>query len=882
MAPATHGTFVVVDVVGFGDVRRTNNHQVSVREALYRIVEEAFARSGVDWAGCHHEDRGDGILVVLPPTAAKAPLVESLPGYLLGLLGGHNAVHDFEERIRLRVALHAGEVHHDDHGVAGRAVTHAFRLVDAPAFRALAGGSEEDLAMITSAWFYEEVVWHSGLTGYEPVTVGHKETTTKAWVWLPSSQNVRPNPGPVPHQLPTNIRRFVGREAELDQLTALLDETEQTGGTVVITAIDGSAGIGKTSLALHWAHKVKTRFPDGHLHVNMRSFDPREPMDAGQALHDFLQALGVAPESIPAELDAKAALYRSVLADRRMLVVLDNARSSEHVRALLPGTSSCVAIVTSRNRLDGLVVREGALRISLDVMFEAEARALLTGRVPWAADDHSAADDLIQLCARLPLALSVVAARAAAQPSLHLRELAREIREERNRLDLLDLGEVDLSVRAVFSWSYAVLPDDAARLFVLLGVHSGPDIDLSACDALLGAPARAAVTALTRAHLLTEYVPGRYRFHDLLRAYSTELAENAPDRTAAAERVLDHYVATALHADTLLLPLRDGVLRIPDPHHRLTTYRDAMTWFAAEDATLLAMINLAADLGRYHQLERLVWACATYLRRNGRLEDRLAADRVVIAATRASGDHDAQVRALCSLARVLARTGRYEEGLETLAQVEPLLGSVTGTATRISVRLSYALVLELAGRFEEALAHARAAHGLTPTEEAPLRQAYTLNSVGKQLSNMGDNSAALPYCEQALAHYRQIGSHDGQAEALVNIGDIHRNLGHHDAAIACFTEALEIDQQLDDWYWQGEILENIGRTHLAAGDGRAANTALEQALAIFTRIRHPKAEVVAQLRHKRPSEGPQHCFGALYFAYLFWLSCPDRHFPFAL
>ncbi|MBB4905918.1 ATP-binding protein [Actinophytocola algeriensis] len=848
MAPALHGTIVVVDVVGFGDLRRTNTHQVNVRTALYRIVDDAFARSGVNWTGCHHEDRGDGILVVLPPTAAKAPLVESLPGHLLGLLSEHNAARDPEERIRLRVALHAGEVHHDDHGVAGRAVTHAFRLVDAPAFRAVAAGSSGDLAVIASAWFYEEVVWHSGLTGYEQVTVGNKETTTTAWVWSPSSQSTRPAPGPVPHQLPTNIRRFVGREAELNRLTALLDESEQTGGTVVITAIDGSAGIGKTSLALHWAHTVKTRFPDGHLHVNLRGFDPREPMDAGQALHDFLQALGVAPESIPAELDAKAALYRSVLADRRMLVVLDNARSSEHVRPLLPGTSSCITIVTSRNRLDGLVIRDGAQRIPLDVMSEVEARALLTERVPWVADDHAAADELIQLCARLPLALSVVAARAAVQPSLPLRELAREIREERNRLDLLDLGEVDLSVRAVFSWSYAVLPAGAARLFVLLGVHSGPDIDLLACDALLGAPARAAVLTLTRAHLLTEYVPGRYRFHDLLRAYSTELAETAPDRTAAVERVLDHYVTTALHADTLLLPFRDGVLRIPEPHPRLTTYRDAMTWFAAEDTTLLAMVGLAADLGRHRHVARLVWACATYLRRNGRLEDRVAADRLVIAATRASGDQDGQVRALCSLARVLARIGRFAEGLETLTHVEPLLGSVTGTATRISVQLSYARVLGLAGRFDEALAHARAAHALTPTEEGSMRQADTLNSVGKQLSNTGDDAAALPYCEQALAHYRRLGSHDGQAEALVNIGDINRNLGHHDAAIACFTEALEIDRQLGDWYWQGEILENIGRTHLSAGDSHAADIAFEQALAIFTRIRHPKAEVVAQLR----------------------------------
>jgi tetratricopeptide (TPR) repeat protein len=501
------------------------------------------------------------------------------------------------------------------------------------------------------------------------------------------------------------------------------------------------------------------------------------------------------------------------------------------------------------------VVREGAQRISLDVMSEADARVLLAGRVPRVAEDPPAGDELIRLCARLPLALSVVAARAADQPDLPLRELAREIREERNRLDLLDLGEVDLSVRAVFSWSYAVLPRDAARLFVLLGVHSGPDIDLSACDALLGAPARAAVATLTRAHLLTEYVRGRYRFHDLLRAYSTELAEAAEDRAAALERVLDHYVATAQHADTLLLRFRDGQLRTPRPHSRLTTYHDAMAWFAAEDATLTAMVGVAAGHGLHHHVERLVWAFATYIRRNGRMADQITAFGLVIDATRATGDHDGQVNATCSLARALARSGRVEEALETLARVEPLLETVTGTATRISMWLAYARVHELAGRFEEALGHAWTAHGLTPTEEAPMREAATLNAVGKQLSNVGDHVAALPFCEQALALYQRIGGPDGQAEALVNIGDINRKLGRYDAAIACFTEALEIDRLLDDWYWQGEILESIGRTHLAAGDGEAADTAFEQAFAIFSRIRHPKAEGVARLREARPDAG---------------------------
>jgi NB-ARC domain len=517
VATALQGTVLVVGVASFGDLRRTNNHQVTVRRSLYRILSRALTESGVDWKSCHREDRGDGILVVIPPAVPKNPLAESLPGILVRLLDAHNAGHPVEEQIRLRMALHAGEVHFDARGVAGRAATLAFRLVDAKEVEQAQTDSVGSLVLITSALFHEEVVRPGPAAGFRQVALSARETSVTAWMWLPSVVGgVR--------QLPTNVRQFAGREPELDRLTHLLDEA--TTATVIITAIDGSAGIGKTTLALHWAHSVKDRFPDGQLHVNLRGFDPGEPMDAGQALHEFLQALGVAPKGIPAELNAKAAMYRSRLADKRILIMLDNARSVEHVKPLLPGTSSCLVVITSRNRLDRLSVYEGAARIALDIMSTAEATALLgkrMGHIRLAAEPD-AVTDIIDLCASLPLALSIVAARAADYPDVSLRTLVRELRQERHRLDALDRGDQDLSVRAVFSWSYEVLSPEAARLFRLLGVHAGPDIEVAGSDALAGEPTRGLLDELIRAHMLAEYVPGRYRFHDLLREYAAELS----------------------------------------------------------------------------------------------------------------------------------------------------------------------------------------------------------------------------------------------------------------------------------------------------------------------------------------------------------------------
>jgi tetratricopeptide (TPR) repeat protein len=864
-----HRTILVVDVAGFGDPRRTNLHRVAVRQGLYELLRLAFVRSSIPWDECDHEDRGDGVLVMVPANVPKSVFAESLPRELVSALLGHNRGRGVEEQIRLRLALHAGEIHYDKHGVVGGAVNLAFRLLDAPVLKDALAESSGLLAVITSSWFYDEVVWHSASAKretYVQVRVAAKETDAVAWICLPDS-TVRPSqtplPGPdVPHQLPANIRQFVGREEELGRLMDLLDSAAGEG-TVVITAIDGSAGIGKTALAMHWAHQVKDRFPDGQLHVNLRGFDQGEPMDAGQALHGFLQGLGVDANAIPVDLDSRAALYRSLLAERRMLIVLDNASSSEHVRPLLPASPNCVAIVTSRRRLDGLTVREGAYRIALDVMSTKDSMALLAERVEASRFDADplAAGELAELCVRLPLALSIVAARVAGQPTWPLRGFVRELRDERKRLDILDLGDTDLSVRAVFSWSYNVLSPPAAKLFRLLGVHPGPDIDGYACDALMGTSSRELLNELIGAHLLVEHAPGRFRFHDLLRAYATERAAQekyVSERAEGIERFLDFTSRLAVLADLTIQPCRDGVVRVPDDELRvgfpaITTYADAIDWFVAETPTLLAQIRFAAEHGYAGQARHLAWACTTYLRRSGRWQERAMVHRTALAVTRRSGDQAGLVAVLRHLAPAVARLGRYDEALGLLREAAELVESLDDDMEAIGVYLAFTGVFEGQESYADALVYAEKAWQLARRSGNRLRQGDVLSTMSKELSSLGRHSEALPLCEQALANHTSLDHVEGQAVVLVNLGDVEHRIGRHARAVSCYQRALEIDRWLGDRYWEAVVLDRLGDAYLATGDELSAEKSWREAVAVYRDLRHSGADrVQAKLDAQMP------------------------------
>lgn len=401
----------------------------------------------------------------------------------------------------------------------------------------------------------------------------------------------------VPRQLPAAVPHFVGRDAELARLTSLLEPTDTNVRTVVISAIDGTAGIGKTALAMHWAHDVADQFPDGQLCVNLRGFEPSgSAMTAAEAVRGFLDALEVSPERIPVSLEAQAALYRSLIAGRRVLVILDNAHDADQVRPLLPGSAECAVVITSRNRLTSLLAVEGAHPLTLDVLTAVEARQLLLRRLgsERIATEPHAAEEVISLCARLPLALSIVAARTVVHPTFPLAAIADELRSASPGLVGFESTDVAANIRAVFSWSYQQLSPAAAQAFRLLGLHPGPDISLSAAASLTSIPAlrlRPILTELTSGNLLIERTSGRFSFHDLLHVYAAELAsilDSEPARHEAVERLLDHYLHTA-HAAALIIQPRQApiTLSLPSPRimpDKLLHQGMATTWFDTEHA----------------------------------------------------------------------------------------------------------------------------------------------------------------------------------------------------------------------------------------------------------------------------------------------------------
>ncbi|MET9262207.1 BTAD domain-containing putative transcriptional regulator [Amycolatopsis sp. NPDC004079] len=434
----------------------------------------------------------------------------------------------------------------------------------------------------------------------------------------------------VPRQLPCPPRLFAGRSGELVQLDRHMD----LAGTV---AIGGTGGIGKTWLALHWAHQRLSRFPDGQLHVNLHGFDPTgQPVAAAEAVRGFLDALGVVPSAIPVDLEAQIGLYRSLLAGKRMLLVLDNARDIDQVTPLLPGTPTCTVLITSRRHLVGLAALYGVHLLNLDVLPDSDARELLAGHLGperLAAEPDTVAD-LLTMCAGLPLAVRIVAARAQHHPTFPLAVLAEELRDASARLDGLNAGGLRVNLRAVLSWSVRALSPQATRLFGLLGIAPGPDISLAAAEALAALPAaqlRTVLRELEIASLVQQHVPGRYRMHDLVRLYASETAQHtlAEDaRDAALRRILYFYTHTAHAADRLLNPRQDSVpLDPPAPDvllHPLPDALAALAWCNTEHACLLAAQHTATTLERNPAGWQLAWALETFQVRLSRLYDRLA------------------------------------------------------------------------------------------------------------------------------------------------------------------------------------------------------------------------------------------------------------------
>jgi DNA-binding XRE family transcriptional regulator len=663
-----------------------------------------------------------------------------------------------------------------------------------------------------------------------------------------------PAAGTVPALLPPDVHGFTGRGAELDRLDALLTGPERSAPAVVITAVSGTAGVGKTALAVHWAHQIRNRFPDGQLYVNLRGFDPSgHAMDPAVAVRGFLDALEVRQQRIPATPDAQAALYRSLIADKRMLIVLDNARDTAQVRPLLPGTPGCLVVVTSRNQLTSLIAAHGAYPLILDLLTTGEARDLLAHRlgVDRIAVEPDAVTEIIARCARLPLPLTLVAARAALRPHTALQVLAEELCDAQQRWQILTGDDPATDVRSVFSWSYRALTPDSARLFRLLGMHPSPDIAVPATASLAALPVeqvRPLLAELIQANLLTEHLPGRYNLHDLLRAYATHLTQTLDtdtERHAATHRVIDHYLHTAYTAERLLNPTRPPITLAPAhtgvTPERLTDNRQALHWFIAEHAVLMAAINhVAVDTAT--RVRQLVWTLRTFLFRNGHWHDWAVAASIAVTTARCPDNPAEQARAHRDLADAYNHLGRLDDAQTHLSHALDLYTRAGDQAGQAATEYSLAYLWELREQPARALDHARRALQLYQAAGSENARANVLNVVGFYQSLLGDHESALADCRQALTLLQKLDDQDGQANAWDSLGYAHRELGHYAQALTCYHHALGLYQQVSDRVNEAETLLKLGDTHAVAGNITSARDAYRQSLAIFDDLDHPEAE----------------------------------------
>ncbi|MFD5319086.1 ATP-binding protein [Streptomyces sp. NPDC127098] len=675
-------------------------------------------------------------------------------------------------------------------------------------------------------------------------------------------------PDRVPRQLPHAPATFVGRDRELTALDRLLaEDARDAGGSPRLLTISGVGGVGKTWLALRWGHRYRDRHPDGQLYVNLRGFDPSaEPVPPAAAVRGFLDALGDDPLALPPEPEAQAARYRSLIAGRRMLIVLDNAAGADQVRPLLPGSGASTVIVTSRDRLTGLIAADGARALPLGLLAEDEARRLLDRHLgpERTAAEPSAVDEIVSVCGGLPLALAVVAARAATHPGLPLRALAAELRDARLGLDAFDGGDTATDVRAVFSWSYRALSEDAARLFRLLGLHPGPDLSLPAAASLAGAPehrVRPLLAELTRVHLVDRPTPDRHAPHDLLRAYARELADAVDpeaDRRAARRRLVEHYLRSAEGADRRLAPHPEPLglgpapsgVTVVEPADR----EAALDWFTAEHPVLLGALDLAVAADAPAEAWRLAGALETFFDYRGHWHDWAATQRIALDAAGRLGDQGRAADAHRSLGRAHTQMGRLEDGHRHFTEALSRYRELGDDVSEADTRRGLGWVCDQLGRPRDALDHNDRALELYRRAGHRPGQAMALNNVGWLYVVLGDHRRALDHCAQAVELNRELGERHAEAGALDSLGYAHHHLAQYTEAARCFARALDLVRGFGDRYGETEILNHLGDTQLAAGDVDAARRTRRTAVEIGGQIGHPAVE---ELRAKLKETDPE-------------------------
>jgi DNA-binding SARP family transcriptional activator/tetratricopeptide (TPR) repeat protein len=660
----------------------------------------------------------------------------------------------------------------------------------------------------------------------------------------------------IPRELPADVAGFTGRIEALAKLDKLLPGGEAvTPGPVVISAIAGMAGVGKTALAVHWAHQIADRFPDGQLYVNLHGFDPmRPPMEPAQAIRGFLDALQVPADRIPIRVEAQAGMYRSLVADRRMLVMLDNARDAAQVRPLLPGSNGCMVLVTSRNQLPSLVSFEGAHPLELDMMTDAESRQLLEHRLgaERLAAEPEATDAIITRCARLPLALAIVAARAKTRPGRPLSSLASELHDAHTSLDAFSSNDLAIDLRVNLELSYRALTAEAAHLYRLLGLHPGPDFEPYAVAALADttlARARLLLDQLLDTHLLQEPAPSRYVFHDLIRAHATDTAasnETELAQRAALTRLLDHYRHTASVAMDVAYP--HGRRRRPDvpgasPNPDLTDKPQAMGWLDGELPNLLAVVRHTADRWPEH-----TWHLSSIMQGHliyGRYGDAEFLHRLALTAARSAGQPESELMALTSLARVLRLQGQYEPSFEHCRQALALARTIGNRGGEIEALIGLGAIYRMQGHHEEAVEHCRGALELARATGDRAGEIDALIGIGQIHKRQVRYEQAINCYRPALDLARATGDHASEMNALIGLGIIHRLLDLDEQALDYFNRALEFARATGNRSGELNALVGIGRVYQRQVQYDPAIACYLEALELARAIGHRSSELTA-------------------------------------
>jgi tetratricopeptide (TPR) repeat protein len=888
-----HRSILVVDIEGFSRSERTTPIQRDLHHHLHRLLQDVLHASGISRRACEWEDRGDGFLVTISPQVPKSRLLDPLIPLLAERLQQWNANAEPAWQLRLRMVVDAGEVLRDPKANVGEAVVAACRLLDAPQLRACLTETTRPLVVAVSSWIYQQVIRHRygqiDPAVYWPMVFTGKGMTGQAWVQVPGDPDApvragitaRPPPGmpdrrsgaagsalepraadaqeeaAIPVDLPADVVSFTGRSEELETLRRLFADASRRprSGLIVVSALAGKGGIGKTALAVHAAYQLQDHFPDGQLYVNLRGAE-RQALQPADVLAQLLRALGIPSALIPEDVDERARLYRRRLTTRRVLIVLDNAADEAQIRPLLPGGGSSAVLITSRKQLAGL---DTAANIRLDVLQPADAIALL-GKLAGRArveEEPEAAESIARWCGYLPLAVRIAGAKLHAKPHLPLRRFAQQLADQRRRLDTLQVGDLDL--RASFALSYRQLPAEQRRLFRLLGLLEVADFPAWVAAALLDCPidhAADLTEQLVDAQLLEatgEDAVGqlRYRFHDLLRVFARERAERGEPRVrrkAALQRALGGYLSLAATATGVLDRGRQHLTSrieadrwtVSDPGAAATAHERPVEWFTIERANLLTAIEQAHQQHRWAMTWELADSLASFLDRGGYWHDRRRTSELGLDAARRAGDRSWQAKMLYYLGNVRSDQACWQEALAIFEQARAIYHQLGDTYGLACIGLAFGLLFRRLGRLDDAMAQYQQSLWVFTEVGDRSQQSFVHIGMADIHQARGHLDDAAAHIQRALPVHQQEGNLIGEVFALNDLGAIARSRGDLGASLQYLQQSLEVATRIGSRLWTARTLVALAATYReqakhqqATGDREQATSALERAMRLF-------------------------------------------------